>query len=264
MRPSSQKLTIWLRTVVCKINWQLWSRVAATTRSLGASGWGFKQTSCQRSCWPLLCRSHSRWYYASSSSSNSSGYLLLLMLPRHPVVQQYQQSAFIHPSSAPPVVSSPFWQQQQQPQQQRLQPCLDLQPPQNWSFTSSNLSHLNTSGLSSLLDQDVGPPCQGTSSQLHPPPPETGRTETRTSTSDILAIAVQVLEQDHWHFSQNRSRTFEQDILASAVPVEEDLCTFYLYLAINMLLALRSCYWNMCFSSLIKLVPPEIISPIFK
>ena len=98
------------------------------------------------------------------------------------------------PLSTPPVhlqsvVSPPFWQQQHQ--QQQWQTSLDLQPPQSWSFTSLNLSQLNTSGLSSLLDQAVGPG-HGSISQVHTP--EAVRTETRTS--DILASAVQVLEQE--------------------------------------------------------------------
>ena len=67
--------------------------------------------------------------------------------------------------------------------------------PQNWpSFSGSHISGLNTSGLSSILDQAVGqavaPPSQGTSSQLNTP--ETARSDT----SDMLARASQVLDQD--------------------------------------------------------------------
>ena len=90
---------------------------------------------------------------------------------QHPVVQQPQQSAFVCPSSAPPVVTPPPFCQQQ-PQQQPQQEILDLQPPLNWpSFSGYNISGLNTSGLSNILDHAVGqagvPPAQGTSSQMN-------------------------------------------------------------------------------------------------
>ena len=78
---------------------------------------------------------------------------------------QQQQLAFVCPSSAPPLVSPPSFRQQIT---QPWQPGTDIQPHQGWAL-GPNLSGLNTSGLSGVLDpagQTGGP---GTSSTLTTP-----------------------------------------------------------------------------------------------
>ena len=101
------------------------------------------------------------------------------------------------PLEAPPVVTPPMFHQQM-PQPQQWQPTADLLPSQNWPSFSTNISGLNTSGLSSFLDHTVGkaggPPAPGTSSQMHTPE---GRPDSRTSsTSDTLSCVSQAMDQD--------------------------------------------------------------------
>ena len=115
-----------------------------------------------------------------------------------------QQSGFVCPSSAPPVVSPPSFRKQM-PHTEPWHPSADLQPHQGWPSFSANLSGLNTSGLSSFLDQALGqlggPPVPGTSSQMHTPE---GRPVSRTSsTSDILRSVSQAMDQDQeYNFRQ--------------------------------------------------------------
>ena len=109
-----------------------------------------------------------------------------------PPVQRQQQQPFMRPLSAPPMVSPTYCEQLNLAWQPG--PCTEFQQQGLYAF-GPNLSGLNTSGLSSLLDPAGQPTGPVTSSALSTP--DAARSGSRGSnTSDIMKATQQTLNPD--------------------------------------------------------------------